>query len=60
MCSHQHFRIFFSYLPIFILVNLSFLRNGNAQIFSLHQYTTDDGLPGATIYSLDQDEDGII
>ena len=60
MCNHLHFRHFFMFLPIFILVNLTFLLNSAAQTFSLHKYTTEDGLPGSTIYSLDQDKDGII
>ena len=60
MCIRPHFLSFLFYFPIIILVIASTVLNCNAQTFSLQQYTTEDGLPGTIIYSLDQDKDGVI
>ena len=60
MCNQPHIRSFLLNFPIIILANLVLLFDSTAQTFSFQQYTSEDGLPGTTIYSLDQDEDGII
>ena len=60
MCHKPHIRSFLLNFPIIILVNLGFLLTCSAQTFSFQHYTMEDGIPGTTVYSIDQDKYGYI
>ena len=60
MCHKPHIRSFLLNFPIIILVKLGFLLTCSAQTFSLQHYTMEDGIPGTTVYSIDQDKYGYI
>ena len=60
MCNRPHFCSFLFNFPIIALVNICFLLTSSAQTFSLQHYTTENGIPGTTIYSVDQDEFGYL